>query len=592
MKNYKKMMTALAGIILAGAALCVLPAHAEEILDLPEPIPTADPYICIEPWWHEYKLENLDLHAGDVLQLEFTAQGDFSMRFDLFNAADEVKAFAGDYLNSNSASQVIWECTIPEDMDSVKVYSMVFSDNDAELTNYKVIPESDQIYVRDAVMLTKYLHGQQSISKSEFEKYDRNQDSVVNIFDFLLVKQELIGEITADREEKVTAVTTIDSTASVTVAGWDSAMSNQNYVIQSFEELQEVTMPLFKPAVVRSLEETYNPEFFEDNILCLNLWAQNPEDDFYMQIGNVSSKQNQLLIDYDKIYINGFVGEKKVLISQVAVPKYDYDAVVWGMKDAVSIPYEYDFDSIEGYEDTLVERSNALISSYEELTKYAEILPGEIAQTVLGKYTEEFFETKSVYFRPVSYEEPTRESAWNVTKTGNYITADIKISRTPTDFLVGTIGLGQLILEKQDAENAKIYCRACEAVMKGYSSNETFEDEMHFYPIPGTGASFCVNQYQFRNENALEFYWYYSGSGGNSYHFIESVKMDSDFRPFFANVNDVLISSCEEESYHISGKNYHISYNEESSIVTVTFRKSENSEEFITKEYSVQDIWG
>ncbi|MDE7121864.1 MAG: hypothetical protein K2O42_06860 [Oscillospiraceae bacterium] len=100
-----------------------------------------------------------------------------------------------------------------------------------------------------------------------------------------------------------------------------------------------------------------------------------------------------------------------------------------------------------------------------------------------------------------------------------------------------------------------------------------------------------MNQYQFLNENALEFYWYYSGSGGNSYHFIESVKMDSDFRPFFANVNDVFISSWEGESYHISGKNYHYSYNEESGIVAVTFRKSENSDEFITKEYSVADIW-
>ncbi|MDE5884466.1 MAG: hypothetical protein K2H29_05235 [Oscillospiraceae bacterium] len=590
MKNYKKMMTALAGVILAGAALSIPPAHAAEVVDLPEPIPTADPYICIEPWWHEYKLENLNLHAGDVLQLEFASQGDFNMHFELYNAEEEVRTFASDYLASDSGSPIVWECTVSEDMESVKIYSMIFSDNDAELTNYKVISESDQIYVRDAVMLTKYLHGQQSISKSEFEKLDRNQDHVVNIFDFLLVKRELIGETTAEREEKVTAVTTIDSTAAVTVAGWDSAMSDENYIINSFEELQEVTTPLFKPAVVRSLEETYNPEFFENNMLCLNLWAQNPEDDFYMQIGNVSSKQNQLWIDYDKIYIDGFVGEKKVLISQVAVPKYDYDAVVWGMKDAVSIPYEYAFDSVEGYEDTLVARSNALISSYEELTKYAEILPGEIAQTVLAKYPEEFFETKSVYFRPVSYEEPTRESAWNVTKTGNYITADIKISRTPTDFLVGTIGLGQLILNKSDAQNATVSCRACEAVMKGYSSNETFEDEMLVYPIPESGASFCVNQYQFLNENALEFYWYYSGSGGSGYRFIESIETDSDFRPFGAPEDNLLIAPGEEELY--LGENYGISYDPESGIVTVIFRKNADSDELITKKYSVADIWG
>lgn len=569
MKNYKKMMTALAGVILAGSMLCVLPAHAAEILDLPEPLPT-DVEICIEPWWHEYKLENLDLHAGDVLQLEFTAQGDFSMRFDLFNAADEVNAFAGDNLAEDSASQVVWECTVPEDMDSVKVYSMVFSGNDAELMNYKVISESDQIYVRDAVMLTKYLHGQQNISKSEFERYDRNQDSVVNIFDFLLVKQELIGQIQSEPVQTIEFTSAVDATSAVLAPGWDSAMSDENYIINSFEELEQIITPMFRESVVKSLEEIYDSAFFEDHTLCLNLWAQDEMDGFYMQIGDVSCENQQLQINYKKEHINGFVGERKVLISQVAVPKQEYSAVKWGIQGEQSLDYEYIFSGTSSSK-YLQELEHPLITDYQQFTEYAQYLPPEC----LERYTEEFFETKAVYFRPVEYGMlGVTEEVWNVTKSGDSITMDIKSIYPFCGCDAMMLGIGQLILDRSDAENAAVTCRDYH-VTDWELGKETFDGETHDYELRSTYQVVNASQYTFRGRHFIEIYLtnYVTGKC----RLIQAYEMDSDFKPFTA--------GTDEESNSFKDKNYSVSYNGESKMITVKFRTSENSDDWEVLEF-------
>ena len=564
MKNYKKMMTALTGVILAGSMLNILPAYALE------PLPT-DVEICIDPWWHEYKLENLDLHAGDVLQLEFTSQGEFNMQFELYNAEEEVRTFASDYFASDSGSQIVWECTVPEDMDCVKVYSMVFSDNDAELTNYKVISESDQIYVRDAVMLTKYLHGKQNISKSEFEKYDRNQDGVVNIFDFLLIKQELIGEIQSKPVQAIEFTSAVDATSAVLAPGWDSAMSDENYIINSYEELEQILTPMFRESVVKSLEEIYNSAFFEDHILCLNLWMQDEMDDFYLQIGDVSCENQQLQINYKKEYINGFVGERKVLISQVAVPKQEYAAVKWGIQGEESLDYEYIFSgtSASVY---LLELEHPLITDYQQFTEYAQYLPPEC----LERYTEEFFETKAVYFRPVEYGMlGVTEEAWNVTKYGDSITMDVKSIYPLVGCDAMMLGVGQLILDQADVENAKVSCRNYH-VTDWELGKETFDGETHNYQLLSTYQVVNVSQYTFRDRHFIEIYLtnYVTGKC----RLIQAYEMDSDFKPF--------IAGTDEESNSFKDTNYSVSYNGESKIITVKFRTSENSEDWEVLEFS------
>ena len=259
--------------------------------------------------------------------------------------------------------------------------------------------------------------------------------------------------------------------------------------------------------------------------------------------------------------------------------------IVWGIENTQSVNYEYEFDSTEGYEPfENTEPLSKLICSYDELLEYADTLNEFQKQTILEKYLAEFFETKAVYFRPVMYGEGySTEQAWNVRKQGDTITANIKVMRPPTDNLTGTIGLGQLILDKADAENAVVSCLECRAVMRDYMSNETFDDEMLKYYIPDMYISLAVNQYCFKDKNAIEFYWYYNGSGGSGYQFIDSVDVDLNYKPFTGDVES-WENDCE-------GENYSIIYNQDKNSITVKFKTSADSDEFVTKEFEASNIW-
>ncbi|MDE5769201.1 MAG: hypothetical protein K2H82_07420, partial [Oscillospiraceae bacterium] len=515
---------------------------------------------------HEYKLENLDLHAGDVLKLEFTSQGYFNLYFRILTDDEELLYECTD----GAESRLVDEWTVPKDMDAVKICSSVYSNYDAELMNYKVISESDQIYVRDAVMLVKYLHSKQMISKSEFEKLDRNQDHVVNIFDFLLVKQELIGEIQSEPVQAIEFTSAVDATSAVLAPGWDSAMSDENYIINSFEELEQIITPMFRESVVKSLEEIYDSAFFEDYTLCLNLWAQDEMDGFYMQIGDVSCENQQLQINYKKEYINGFVGERKVLISQVAVPKQEYSSVKWGIQGEQSLDYEYIFSGTSASE-YLLELEHPLITDYQQFTEYAQYLPPEC----LERYTEEFFETKAVYFRPVEYGMlGVTEEAWNVTKYGDSITMDVKSIYPFCGCDAMMLGIGQLILDRSDAENATVSCRNY-TVTDWELGEETFDGETHDYALRSTYQAVNASQYTFRGRHFIEIYLtnYVTGKC----RLIQAYEMDSDFKPFTA--------GTAEESNSFKDKNYSVSYNGESKMITVKFRTSENSDDWEVLEF-------
>ncbi|MDE6004342.1 MAG: hypothetical protein K2G88_03050 [Oscillospiraceae bacterium] len=596
MKNYQKLAVAVMGLLLTASMGTVISAHAEEPVPT-EPMPTQTA-ICIEPWWHMYELTDVNLQEGDTLHLEFAGDGVYYMDIDITNEESNQLDGGSFYEYSDKDNKVKINYTVSEPVDSVKIYTMIFSDNDAELVSYNV---SSEPQVVDVVLTHKYLHGKQTITQEEFTKLDRNYDNTVNIYDFVILKQQLIksgiAEPPQEISKKINAVTDNNDVASVTVAGWDSAMSDTNYTFESFEHFDEIITQLFKPAVVRSLERTYDEEFFKQNLLCMNLWAQNPDDDFTMHIGDVIYKNNKLYIDYHKSYLNEGIGEKRVIISQVAVPKAEcsgYDSVVWGMENTQPVNYEYAFDSAKRYYGDGAEEpiEPKLICSYEELLEYADTLGYSQKETALEKYSAEFFETKAVYFRPVYYvESGAEETAWNVRKQGNTITADIKVSRPPTDNLTGTIGLGQLILDKADAENAVVSCRECTAVMHYYGSNETFDGEMIKYYIPDMHVSLAVNQYRFKDGNAIEFYWYYSGSGGSGYEFIDSEDVDLIYQPFVDNI-EIIEDDIKKWENNYEGENYSIIYNPDKNSLTVKFKTSAGSDEFVTKEFEAPvDAW-
>ncbi|MDE6730784.1 MAG: hypothetical protein K2J71_08435 [Oscillospiraceae bacterium] len=293
-------------------------------------------------------------------------------------------------------------------------------------------------------------------------------------------------------------------------------------------------------------------------------------DDFYMQIGDVSCENQQLQIDYKKIYIDGFVGERKVLISQVAVPKQNYNSVSWGIEGEKSLDYEYVFSGTSSSQ-YLRELEHPLITDYQQFTEYAQYLPPEC----LERYTEKFFETKAVYFRPVEYGMlGVTEQAWNVTKYGNSIKMDVKSIYPVMGCDAMMLGIGQLILDRSDAENATVSCRDYH-VTNWELSKETFDGDTHDYYFQSTGREVNVSQYTFRGRNYIEIYL--TSYGTEKCSLIKAYEMDSDFKPFTA--------GATEKSDLYQGENYAISYDDARQMITVKFRTAENSDDWEVLEF-------
>ncbi|MDE6658017.1 MAG: hypothetical protein K2J88_05485, partial [Oscillospiraceae bacterium] len=170
MKNYQKLAIAVMGLLLTASMGTVISAHAEEPVPT-EPMPTCPTEICIEPWWHEYELTDVNLKAGDTLHLEFTSDDEFYMRADIFDGEDNTIL---DFYEESDNNKVTFDYTVADPIQTVKIRTMIFTDNDAELVNYYVVSKPQ---VRDIVLTHKYLHGKQTITQEEFTKLDRNYDN-------------------------------------------------------------------------------------------------------------------------------------------------------------------------------------------------------------------------------------------------------------------------------------------------------------------------------------------------------------------------------------------------------------------------------
>jgi hypothetical protein len=53
--------------------------------------------------------------------------------------------------------------------------------------------EAPEYSTADLVTLKKYLSGITDLTEAQFEKYDMNSDSIVNVYDLVLLKRELIN---------------------------------------------------------------------------------------------------------------------------------------------------------------------------------------------------------------------------------------------------------------------------------------------------------------------------------------------------------------------------------------------------------------
>ncbi|MDE5569139.1 MAG: dockerin type I repeat-containing protein [Ruminococcus sp.] len=131
------------------------------------------------------------------------------------------------------------------------------------------------------------------------------------------------GDYTWERVEQPVEITvTSDFTNEITNSAITSSYSKPS-VIKNSEELDTYLDGKFHSGVKMSLKETYNDEFFADNVLVIDLYYQKYRDDYVTSVSTKKDEYNNLVFHYDRQFINGFVDEG-IQINQVTIPKEQY----------------------------------------------------------------------------------------------------------------------------------------------------------------------------------------------------------------------------------------------------------------------------
>ncbi|MBQ8515420.1 MAG: hypothetical protein IJ496_08470 [Ruminococcus sp.] len=408
-----------------------------------------------------------------------------------------------------------------------------------------------KVNMGDAVILQKHLLTQRALSAAEKAAADVNSDGRINVFDMILLKEILRDQ---GNTSELSPVTRIDITKAVTWQGWNAALIDIPFVITSPEQLDNTITPFFRDAVVRSLKTTYDEAFFEQNVLFLDLRPAHAYDDAVV-IDDVFYQNGDLQIEYaymetNCVYPEGTEYEEYVLISQVSLPREQYheNEVVWSVQGTEEIHGTYhsmglsdisylcgdeavDWDSFNDWR----EGEGVCITSFQELT---EILSGFMTEKGVAffqdMYPESFFKAKVLYLYPEAEFEGTEKYAWNITKSGDLITVDVK--RTEGGGCLVDDFLGQLTLDKETARNARIGFRT-------FTPGDGMDrGDLLYYEVPNecdVAADYCpsalaVHQYSFLGESNIDFYWCYP-TGMDLFGDIavlECAETESGFLPF------------------------------------------------------------
>lgn len=453
-----------------------------------------------------------------------------------------------------------------------------------EFTEYRSgdINLDDKISVSDAVMLQKYLICSQVLTDLQLLAADVNCDGAVNVFDYVLLKRKII-----QNQPEYTVKT--DMTNAAYQLAWDDAMSeNKTAVLTSSEELDEYLTERFRSPVIRSLEKTYDEEFFSENILIIDLYAQNYRDDWITEVSGVFSNGETIDIRYNNTFIDGGGVYESLMITQVAVPKSCYNgenasrSKSWE-KNISASNTEYDLGMLSeatGKQlNEIFSKDGAWINSAEELDAYLKECLTEDGMTEVGNYISEGidFDNESVY---IWMDTDIIGSTHTVMNTAVFNSFDNYIDLTYNNYQpVSCMGGSFLHILKTDKEyygkavklrsflsdKSGVYLRADGGLFRYYPSSN-----IDIY------KSLYINQYSFGSEGAIDIYWAYPGGGGSEFSSFENVgslEVPVGTLPFS---EDYAEETDANGNTVYAGENFSITWRESS--VVVKFRTKDSTE--------------
>lgn len=366
---------------------------------------------------------------------------------------------------------------------------------------------------------------------------------------------------------------------------------NSPAVIQNTVELESFIDGKFGYGVEKSLKATYTDEYFEENVLILDLYYQGYTNRWQTEV-TVNKEYGKIDLMYDKsIEAVGFA-DSVIKLTQVTVPleQYHREDVVrvktWETPIKAS-HREFDLFSISQIskvDQPFLQIDGLWVSSYEEFESlFKEALVPEIYEIV-------------------------NFSAENIdwSKQSAYIWVDSNIVESTHKLL--SAANGENGLDLKFASKQPLSCMGGDflhivTVDKRFEGSNVTTDSINFnndyprtggetkvLPIGDYYSQILIDQYTFGNENTADVYRLFPGGGPspfNGYQYLGSIDLPEGFYAF-SSLEDYTETKNDDGSITASMKNmtvvnYHNSDDE--SLVKVTFTIPDSGE-IIEKTFS------
>lgn len=185
----------------------------------------------------------------------------------------------------------------------------------------------------DLVILQNWLLGVPEAELSDWKAADLCEDDILNAFDLcqmrrMLSKNEIEIEYTKFIDQFSEGFTDSVFNAST----WNGENNDASAVITSIDELWEFLSVYFEYDVVFQYADFYNAQYFESNVLLLNVFYQTCETESYLQITDTSVVDNSLHIHAEwniPQYCNENINT--ALLAQVLISRDAYNnlPVIW-----------------------------------------------------------------------------------------------------------------------------------------------------------------------------------------------------------------------------------------------------------------------
>ncbi|MDE7104508.1 MAG: hypothetical protein K2O36_01365, partial [Ruminococcus sp.] len=220
-------------------------------------------------------------------------------------------------------------------------------------------------FFKNNVLLLNYLH---DVNKYEFESIQYEDSAlVIKYYDAtpygLTWNQPLppyIAEVEVPKtlwkdsdviweevDQPLETTIKTDFTNEITDSAITSSYSKPA-VITSPEELDAYLDSKFHSGVKMSLKDTYNNEFFENNVLILDLYYQQYHEGWETSL-SIEKDNYNIVLTYDRTFIDGWV-DYGMQINQVIIPKEQYHFTDVLKEKTWEIPVDVSYSSFDLYQ--------------------------------------------------------------------------------------------------------------------------------------------------------------------------------------------------------------------------------------------------